>query len=134
MAVGGTILLAIAIVGGGIALSLHFEDPHWVNRSGALVVALEAVIGGVEFARRHRLAVLSSYLTGRLEERPKARNRAGEVLDEAIGRSERNLLTVALILAAAGEVLHGFGDLRQHRRTGAKLGGLQPDARRGRRL
>jgi len=113
------ILAAVTALGFGAYLARRLCDPHWMNRSGAAVVVIQAVVGVAEFSRRRRLGRLR--LSAAKEElrpsrtapesRPAIDGRMRAFLDEEVSKSEFHALAIALCLAAIGEFFHGFGDL-----------------------
>ena len=116
LVVFGTLAIAVVFIGSGATLAIYSGDPHWLNRSGAAVVAVEALIAAVEFVRRSRLVRLDSALSSVVNggsRATKARRRR-RVVENELHRSERRTLSIALLLAVAGELLHGFGDLLIH--------------------
>jgi hypothetical protein len=107
-----SVLLAVTTVGAGYYLVCLTHDPHWMNRSGATVVTLGGIVAVVDFFRRGRLQKL---LHGNAkidnESTPINEVTARRILELEIRRAERHVLAVAVIMAMAGELLHGFGDL-----------------------
>jgi hypothetical protein len=99
LAVSMVVILAIVVVVIGVRLALSTEDFHWLNRAGALVVCIEAIVVLLEFYRRKRI--------GELEE---ASGHNPYIRSEAL-RAERQLVLLAIAFAVFGEFLHGFGDL-----------------------
>jgi hypothetical protein len=92
---------ALVVLAFGSYLAWYDGDPHWINRAGAAIVALEGVLLIVEFGRTRRLE--------RLRRLSAVRNLAG--IAEEIERAERTVLLFAASVAIFGEILHGFGDL-----------------------
>ena len=88
-------------------------DPHWVNRGGAAIVSIQAVAAVGEAHRRRRLADLRVSLDTNdvAGAHGVTLHEVAHALDAEIEKSERRALLTVLILAATGEVLHGFGDL-----------------------
>lgn|GEM_PF-3185763 len=121
----GSIFVSVCIVGASSGLATYYCDPHWLNRGGALIVAVQAVAVAAEFARRDRLHALQVAIRGGVVENPAAKGvrdskalevaskdgRSREFLDAEIARAERRALLIVLALAVAGEIMHGFGDL-----------------------
>lgn len=114
----GSVVAASAAVAVGVFLSLLTTHAHWMNRAGAAVVVLQvlAVIG--EYLRRSRLRQIQPYLIRARDKNGNQRRESSHdetrrrvYVQEEIERSERQALVIVLLLAAAGEVLHGFGDL-----------------------
>lgn len=108
--------LLITIVAGYLAY--RTGDFHWMNRGGAAIVALQASVIIIEFRRRDRLHVLfiKKLLTTirRLNERDDEASveiKGLGFLEQEVRKAESNVLLVAVLLAMAGELLHGFGDL-----------------------
>lgn len=114
-----SILVALIVVWCGIYLAITHGDAHWVNRSGAAVVAVQAVAATLDYSRRNRLQRVARTLTVATSQPrlpPGGRRPASRlhVMEEEVGRSERHAFVVVIALAAFGEVLHGFGDLLFH--------------------
>jgi hypothetical protein len=111
---------ALLVVFAGVLLAIRNCDPHWVNRSGSAVVALQVGAAFVEFARRQRLKRLQALLqAAAISDQSSLRLGRGEAfdgerrefLDGELSKAEMHAFTVVMLLAALGEVLHGFGDL-----------------------
>jgi len=112
----GSVAVAIAIAAGSIAVAVWRCEPHWVNRGGAAIVAIQAIAAIAEYARRERLRSLrlEEIVTWETElgsETETSRRAITSLLQSEIGKSERQALGIVLGLAAVGEILHGFGDL-----------------------
>lgn len=120
----GSVLLAALLTTAGFYLARRLADPHWVNRAGAAVVAMQGVAAAVEFARRKRLHELSHWFAadrrsvGSNDYRSTTSNNEARVsieveryLEAEVSKSERRAFTTVVCLAVVGEVLHGFGDL-----------------------
>jgi hypothetical protein len=99
MLVAGAILSATVIFGAGVWTAIAHCEPHNVNRAGALIVCVEGLLIFVEFARRTRLRAAEEHFA----DNP-------YLLKESI-RAERQIIGVGVMLAVAGEFLHGFGDV-----------------------
>ena len=91
-------------------------DPHWINRGGAAIVAIQAVAALGEYQRRRRLATLRLSLDASdvAATHGVTQREVADSLDAEIEKSERRAFFTVLLLAAMGEVLHGFGDLLFH--------------------
>lgn len=113
LAIFATLAIAVLFIASGVLLALHYGDPHWLNRSGAAVVAVEAMIGCVEVARRNRLIKLEATLSPRFREGTPSRTKRqrDRIIEHEFHRSEQRILMFALMLVIVGELLHGFGDL-----------------------
>jgi hypothetical protein len=116
----GGLLAAAAVLAWGICQTSATGDPHWINRAGAGIVALQAVAAFGEFVRRSRLRRIERALTEAREKPRSILRRESRVADDAamrtfvreeIEQSELQALLIVLSLAAFGEGLHGFGDL-----------------------
>jgi hypothetical protein len=92
-------IAAIAITG-GVAMATVTKDSHWVNRSGALVVASESLLLLAELTRRTRIR--------RIEEEHGGKN---PYVSIEASRAERRLIVIAVATIVVGEIVHGFGDL-----------------------
>jgi hypothetical protein len=103
LALKGSIVLAAGILALGAFIAHVRCDPHWMNRAGAAVVALQALVAGVEFTRRQRLQSLEA------DGATPSKNSA--FLRDEIERAEAQALTLVLVLAFVGELIHGFGDI-----------------------
>lgn len=113
IALYGSVMAAGCALLGCIMVAVMRESPHWVNRGGAAVVALQVVAAIGEYRRRLRLHELRCSTT-EADFDPSAkigRERHLVWLDHEIARSERRALALVLILAGTGEIIHGFGDL-----------------------
>lgn len=97
--------VAVACLSAGVWFALAYDDPHWMNRAGAGVVAVQLVAARIEFSRRRRLGVLADRMNGALDEDER------QLLASEVARSESQAFAVVVSLAAIGELLHGFGDL-----------------------
>jgi hypothetical protein len=119
-----TIVVAPTLVTIGICMACKYQDSHWVNRSGAAIVAVQAIAAATEFSRRGRLHKLRRRFVDAPGERGLATpsgelSRSGSqkhaesmaMLETEIARAEREAFAIVMLLAGAGEVLHGFGDL-----------------------
>jgi hypothetical protein len=83
-----------------------------MNRSGAAVVALGAIVAIVDFSRRERLQKLLHRSTKiDIESTQINEVTARSILESEIRKAETHILAVAIIIAMIGELLHGFGDL-----------------------
>lgn len=99
--------VAATCILGGIALALAFDDPHWMNRAGAGVVAVQLAAAIIDFSRRRRLRAIEEGINAEQSLNEDVR----ELLASEVARSESQAFAVVVGLAAAGELLHGFGDL-----------------------
>jgi hypothetical protein len=113
LALSGSLFAAAIAAVGSVYLARWRCDPHWLNRGGAAIVAIQVIATIGEFRRRRRLSNLRASITA--SDMP-----AGSAisyqdfchgLNVEIDRSERRAFATVLLLAAAGEILHGFGDL-----------------------
>ena len=105
--------LAIIVIVGGWYLALHLHDPHWMNRAGAAVVALQVCAAMIEFARRNRLRHAETSLLMRLPDKH-GRDHSEKLhtfVAAEVAKSESHAFLLVMTLAAVGELLHGFGDL-----------------------
>ena len=113
LALSGSLLAAALALAGSIYMAKWRCDPHWLNRGGATIVAIQAIATVGEFRRRRRLNDLRGSTTE--SDIPAASGityRAFcEELNGEIDRSERRAFATVLLLAAIGEIIHGFGDL-----------------------
>jgi hypothetical protein len=115
----GSVGCALLALGGGVYLANRWGDPHWMNRAGAAMVAVEGIIVIAEFIRRSRLQKIlyGALMSPRKDTdirgaaREERRRKAFSTLEEEIEKAELHVLVIAISLAAAGELLHGFGDL-----------------------
>lgn len=115
-----SILGSLVILVGSFTVAYSLGDPYWVRRGGALLVLYSLVFA----FRAHELdEVKESLEQGAAvspipESAPPAIKLSREI-DEDVRQYQRTLVTltvsrvfrVHLIMAALGEVLHGFGDL-----------------------
>jgi hypothetical protein len=115
----GIVFAAIVVLALGAYLAWCLDDPHWMNRSGAAVVAIQAVAGLAEYARRRRLGRLERSTAPAREAHARTAGEHGtsleekklHFLEEEVAKSEFQALAIVLSLAAVGEIVHGFGDL-----------------------
>lgn len=109
-------MAALLALSASVYMAHVHSDPHWVNRGGAAIVSIQAVAVLGEARRRRRLANLrvSVDTNDVAAAHGVARHKIAHSLDSEIDRSERRAFFTVLILAATGEVLHGFGDLLFH--------------------
>jgi len=113
----GAVTLALLLVASGVALSRLLCDPHWMNRAGAAIVAVQVIAIAVEVSRRRRLDQLLREVHGsptatKKPPTPNVTHVARErFMHEEILRSERQAFGVVVLLAVVGELMHGFGDL-----------------------
>lgn len=117
--------LIIAIFFAGICLSFFTKDPHWLNRAGALIAAIAALLILVQISAEIRIEheieavdtnirvipTNNSVLTP-LEklENKLALNQLLVKRSKILGRRLRVAFFV-VVAAMIGEILHGFGDL-----------------------
>jgi hypothetical protein len=115
----GAIGVALAAVYLGYVIARKKGDPHWINRTGAAIVATEGVIAVAEFLRQERLKRIRSGImvgggvgrTSGTGSEALTLSRANNILEREIRRSELQIVIIAAFLAIIGEVLHGFGDI-----------------------
>jgi hypothetical protein len=116
-----TVVLVILL---GVCLSFYTHDPHWLNRSGALIAATAAGAILLQIKAELQLELEKERLAT-----PSARNLAPgpttplgrkEIqltthrIEFQIAQLSRSRLVVAAFVVASamlGELLHGFGDL-----------------------
>jgi hypothetical protein len=98
------VAVVAAIALGAFAIGCYFavtrNDSQWVNRAGALIVSVEALLLFAELSRRARLREVEEKYG---DENP--------YVGKEIRRAERRLVTITATMIALGEFLHGFGDL-----------------------
>lgn len=112
---------------GGIAAGLHWRNPHLANRAGALITTLAALAGVAqilfdlhvaraiqaseqEHSMQSKVLVPTPVNALALEIKRRNIERERDLVD-----AERLHLAVSIITtAAAGEFIHGFGDLIIH--------------------
>ncbi|MGZ8937015.1 MAG: hypothetical protein ACXW02_05970 [Halobacteriota archaeon] len=120
----GLPLLAATIIAIFVAISFVTDDPHWLNRGGALVAACSA--GAIFFQirseigierERHELESIS-HITAKVSpispvDRVRDRLVAKKIERQGAGLTEERLKIAASVVLCAlvGELLHGFGDL-----------------------
>lgn len=123
LALSAVIGAAIAMAAGGVAMAIICDDAHWVNRSGAAIVAVQGVAAIVEFGRRRRLQEVTAKSAhsdgansefGPQDSDQKRQARRRHLLAAEVARAERLTFDVVVGLAVVGELLHGFGDLLLH--------------------
>ena len=112
------ILSSLLALGLGAYIARRSCEPHWMNRAGSAVVVFQAVAGIAEFARRRRLELLRAHknLQNQAPLLPETRRlaleaKAQDLLEMEAGRAEFHAVAIVLVLAAIGELFHGFGDL-----------------------
>jgi hypothetical protein len=99
--------MAVLCVSAGIGLALAYDDPHWLNRAGAGVVAVQLVAVMIEFSRRRRLHAIERAMSAEQS----LSEEGWHLLESEVAKSETQAFAVVIGLAAVGELLHGFGDL-----------------------
>jgi hypothetical protein len=114
-----TVAIALLIMVGGVWLAFRFEDAHWVNRSGALIVVVESIIVFVEASRESRLEKME-HIIGDISKKSEMDlvafdGNQNRIWRDAVRRRanalRRELIIIGVGLAAFGEIIHGFGDL-----------------------
>lgn len=105
------VALAVSALCGGIYVAWYTRDPHWVNRSGAAIVAVQALVIVADFLRRARLQKLREAHLSKVPHATLPRDSALKILNQEIEKAESFVLFIAILLAVAGEILHGFGDI-----------------------
>jgi len=113
----GSVGIAVAALAAACYLARKTGDPHWINRGGAAITAAEGLIAVAEFRRRNRLSKTHRDFVRQMAKSISEREtsldieEANELFEGEINRAERHVMLVAVSLAVAGELLHGFGDL-----------------------
>jgi hypothetical protein len=115
-------LMCFAVLFLGVWISLKTHDPHWVERSGKLIVACSLILTFVQF--RYELSHASAEnVAGRVaaavaEERGVAGTardalplRSREEARYRVDEARAYLLQNALVSAALGEMVSAFGGL-----------------------
>ena len=110
------ISLAIALLAGGFLLSISTGDCHWLNRSGAALVASEIFVVVAELRRDSRLMEVlevndpkaNAFTT---QEEAKSRELYRQLLRKKVDQARSHPIILASALAVVGQILHGFGDL-----------------------
>jgi hypothetical protein len=110
--------LGLFIAVGTGYLAYRTRDFHWVNRGGAAIVALQAIVIVIEFSRRDRLQALfyqklvrTIHRLNEIHDEESIQLKALDFLEREVRKAEGRVLLVAVLLAMAGELLHGFGDI-----------------------
>jgi hypothetical protein len=118
-------ILILLIVSGGVWLSIHTDEPHWLNRAGAVVAAIAAgsILGQIKAEMRveEERARVESQKNAVSQKTPPttpldelANSLAVKRLELQKARlSHQRLVVAAFVVCSAmlGEFLHGFGDL-----------------------
>jgi hypothetical protein len=92
--------LAATFLAIGIWLTVSSGQAEWLKRAGAAIVCAQALIIVAEFSMRLRVRAL--------ETAEELRNRYFQIES---ARAETKIMLLSVVLATAGEFLHGFGDL-----------------------
>ena len=116
--------LVVLLVGGGGWLAWFTQDPHWLNRAGALVAAAGAAAILLQINAEMRMEEERAGLEARAN---RAREAAGsgpldalelrlnlkrlEHTRGALAKRRLMIATYVVSMAMLGELLHGFGDL-----------------------
>jgi hypothetical protein len=112
------------IVAWGVGVSLSTGDPHWLNRSGALVAAIAAAAILLQIKSEIELEEERTQLEAKAED---ARDSTAsgplnrleiqltlkrlEVHRNELTRQRLSIASFVIGTAMVGELLHGFGDL-----------------------
>jgi hypothetical protein len=117
--------LIMLIIAGGVWVSFLTYDPHWLNRSGALVSAVAAGAILLQIRAELQLEVEADRVDSELEALD-LRSSGGMPIDILASRlsvnrlklqgariSQQRLVLAMFVVSSAivGELLHGFGDL-----------------------
>ncbi|MFO1037094.1 MAG: hypothetical protein U1E45_09645 [Geminicoccaceae bacterium] len=124
-----SILVAVAIFVCSVIIALLLDDPHVVQRGGALIAAfgafmiLQHYLHDEELDERlNRIGREEDDLRAGLTELSPVRenfigrflSRNSELEQTRVQEERRSAIIVVTILAISGELLHGFGDLLLH--------------------
>lgn len=115
-------LIIFLVVGMSVGFALGTNDPHWVQRGGALLAAISAliIIGAVSLEvqeaqashervpERQRALGLGQSVQTLARRIAKTRMRTKL---ETLSAQRLRMVFVHSFLAVLGEILHGFGDL-----------------------
>jgi hypothetical protein len=105
---------------GGAGYAIHTGDSHWINRSGALMAAIGALAAlKVALLEEHRRkidncgsnAVRRSFPTPFGKWVSEQRRRYYRVRLGQLDEERARMVLYCALVAVAGEVLHGIGDL-----------------------
>jgi len=112
----------VLLLFGGIYLAFQTGNEHWVNRSGAIIVVSSLVLTFAQFRYEGNMGRMllgqREVAKRRLENKVLPEYKIREIIEERQKEAEENfeqmrhsILLNALLIAAAGEFIHGFGDL-----------------------
>jgi hypothetical protein len=103
------------VLAGGVALSIHTEDPHFINRAGATMAALSVFLGFLEYNIDREIHSAERYSGGRtLGLAPSEAGLVARKIRHWMQKKRadhRTVVAASCVFAAIGEALHGWGDL-----------------------